>query len=99
MRGTAATTRATTTNDGDDWQLGANVGLPLGGDGFFNLSAEIAANDQTVRNPTRPSALEFAAAFPDLAAGLPHYPGPVQQWGTGPSESFKSVINAGDRSR
>ena len=82
-------------NDGDDWQLGANVGLPLGGDGFFNVSAEIAANDQTVRNPTRPSALEFAEEFPDLAPGLPHYPGPVQQWGTGPSESFKSVINAG----
>jgi iron complex outermembrane recepter protein len=83
------------SNDGDDWQLGANWGLPLGGDGFVNLSVELAANDQTVRNPTRPSALEFAEAFPDLAPGLPHYPGPVQQWGTGPSESFKAVINSG----
>ncbi|MGH8243876.1 MAG: TonB-dependent receptor plug domain-containing protein [Steroidobacteraceae bacterium] len=83
------------SNDGDDWQVGANWGLPLGGDGFVNLSLELAANDQTVRNPTRPSALEFAEAFPDLAPGLPHYPGPVQQWGTGPSESVKAVINSG----
>lgn len=82
-------------SDGEDWQVGANWGLPLGGSGFINLSAEIAANGQTVRNPTRPSALEFAVAFPNLAEGLPHYPGPVQEWGTGPSESFKSVINAG----
>ena len=82
-------------SDGEDWQLGANWGLPLGGSGFINLSAEIAENAQTVRNPTRPSALEFAVAFPELAEGLPHFPGPVQEWGTGPSESFKSVINAG----
>jgi iron complex outermembrane recepter protein len=83
------------SNDGDDWQIGANWGLPLGPDGFVNLSLELAANDQTVRNPTRPSALEFAEVFPDLAEGLPHYPGPVQQWGTGPSESVKAVINSG----
>jgi iron complex outermembrane receptor protein len=83
------------SNDGDDWQVSANVGLPLGGQGFVNLSLELAENEQTVRNPTRPSALEFAEAFPDLAPGLPHYPGPVQEWGTGPSESVKAVINAG----
>ena len=82
-------------SDGEDWQFGANIGLPLGESGFFNLSAEVAENGQTVRNPTRPSALEFAVAFPDLAEGLPHYPGPVQEWGTGPSESFKAVINSG----
>ncbi|MGH8224406.1 MAG: TonB-dependent receptor plug domain-containing protein [Woeseiaceae bacterium] len=83
------------SNDGDDWQMAANVGLPLGGQGFVNLSLELAKNKQTVRNPTRPSALEFAEAFPDLAEGLPHFPGPVQQWGTGPSESVKAVINSG----
>jgi iron complex outermembrane receptor protein len=83
------------SNDGDDWQVSANWGLPLGGQGFVNLSLELAANDQTVRNPTRPSALEFAVVYPDLAEGLPHYPGPVQEWGTGPSESVKAVINSG----
>ncbi|MGH8251787.1 MAG: TonB-dependent receptor plug domain-containing protein [Steroidobacteraceae bacterium] len=81
-------------DDGDDWQMSANVGLPLGADGFVNLSLELANNKQTVRNPTRPSTLEFAEAFPDLAEGLPHFPGPVQQWGTGPSESVKAVINS-----
>ena len=83
------------SNDGDDWQMSANVGLPLGGEGFVNLSLEFAENEQTVRNPTRPSALEFAQAFPALASGLPHYPGPVQEWGTGPSKSYKAVINSG----
>jgi iron complex outermembrane receptor protein len=83
------------SSDGDDWQMSANVGLPLGGQGFVNLSLEFAENEQTVRNPTRPSALEFAEAFPALAAGLPHYPGPVQEWGTGPSKSYKAVINSG----
>ena len=83
------------SDDGDDWQMAANWGLPLGGDGFVNLSLELSANDQTVRNPTRPSALEFAEEFPELAEGLPHFPGPVQQWGTGPSEGFKAVINSG----
>ncbi len=83
------------SNDGDDWQVAANWGLPLGGQGFVNLSLELAGNDQTVRNPTRPSALEFAVEFPSLAEGLPHFPGPVQEWGTGPSESVKAVINSG----
>jgi iron complex outermembrane receptor protein len=83
------------SNDGDDWQMSANVGLPLGAQGFVNLSLEFSENDQTVRNPTRPSALEFAQAFPTLAPGLPHYPGPVQEWGTGPSKGYKAVINSG----
>jgi iron complex outermembrane receptor protein len=83
------------SNDGDDWQMSANVGLPLGGEGFVNLSLEFSENEQTVRNPTRPSALEFAQVFPALASGLPHYPGPVQEWGTGPSKGYKAVINSG----
>jgi iron complex outermembrane receptor protein len=81
--------------DGDDWQASANVGLPLGPQGFINLSLEFSDNEQTVRNPTRPSALEFAQVFPALAPGLPHYPGPVQEWGTGPSSGYKAVINSG----
>src|ERR1700752_1407297 len=82
-------------NDGTDRQAAANIGLPLGGQGFLNLSAEWSKYDQTVRNPTRPSALAFAENFPNLAAQLPHYPGPVQQWGTPPSDDFKAVANAG----
>jgi iron complex outermembrane receptor protein len=82
-------------NDGTDRQVAANIGLPLGGQGFLNLSAEWAKYDQTVRNPTRPSALAFAETFPNLAPDLPHYPGPVQQWGTPPSDAFKAFANAG----
>ena len=82
-------------NDGTDRQVAANVGLPLGGQGFLNLSAEWSKYDQTVRNPTRPSALAFAENFPSLAPQLPHYPGPVQQWGTPPSDDFKAVANGG----
>jgi iron complex outermembrane recepter protein len=83
------------SRDGWDRQVAANVGLPLGSQGFVNLSAEWAKNDQTVRNATRPSALAFAATYPNLAPQLPHYPGPVQQWGTPPSESVKLLLNAG----
>jgi iron complex outermembrane recepter protein len=83
------------SRDGTDRQVAGNIGLPLGGQGFVNLSAEWSKYDQTVRNATRPSALAFAAAFPSLASQLPHYPGPVQQWGTPPSDGFKAIVNSG----
>jgi len=83
------------SRDGWDRTVAANLGLPLGGQGFLNLSAEWAKNDQTVRNVTRPSALAFAATYPNLASQLPHYPGPVQQWGTPPSDAVKAVVNGG----
>src|SRR5712664_2936513 len=82
-------------SDGGDGQIAANIGLPLGSQGFVNLSAEWSRNQQTVRNPTRPSALAFAATYPNLAPQLPHYPGPVQQWGTPPSDSVKTFLNSG----
>jgi iron complex outermembrane receptor protein len=82
-------------NDGGDGLLAANVGLPLGSQGFVNLSAEWAKSEQTVRSPTRPSALAFAETFPALAPQLPNYPGPVQQWGTPPSDSVKTFLNSG----
>src|SRR5882757_3406972 len=83
------------SSDGGDGYLAANVGLPLGSQGFVNISAEWARNQQTVRNPTRPSALAFAETYPSLAPQLPHYPGPVQQWGTPPSDSVKVLLNSG----
>jgi iron complex outermembrane recepter protein len=85
------------SRDGTDRQVAGNIGLPLGGQGFFNVSAEWSKYDQTVRNATRPSALAFAAdpRYSSLAPQLPHYPGPVQQWGTPPSDGFKAVVNSG----
>jgi iron complex outermembrane receptor protein len=85
------------SRDGTDRQIAGNIGLPLGGQGFFNVSLEWSKYDQTVRNATRPSALAFAAAFPSLAPQLPHYPGPVQQWGTPPSDGVKALVNSGIR--
>src|SRR6202035_3691983 len=51
------------SHDGWDRTVAANLGLPLGNQGFFNVSAEFAKNDQTVRNVTRPSALAFAENY------------------------------------
>jgi iron complex outermembrane receptor protein len=81
--------------DGGDGQLAANIGLPLGSQGFANFSVEWERNQQTVRNPTRPSALAFAQTYPNLASQLPHYPGPVQEWGTPPSDAVKTFLNTG----
>jgi len=83
------------SRDGDDGQVAANIGLPLGGQGFVNLSVEWDRNQQTNRGVTRPSALAFAEDFPNLAPELPHYPGPVQQWGTPPVDAVKAVLNGG----
>jgi iron complex outermembrane recepter protein len=83
------------SSDGGDGELALNVGLPLGSQGFVNFSAEWAKYEQTVRNPTRPSALAFAQTFPNLAPELPHYPGPVQQWGTPPQDAVKTFLNSG----
>ena len=83
------------SRDGTDRQIAGNIGLPLGGQGFVNLSIEWSKYDQTVRNATRPTALAFAAAFPSLAPQLPHYPGPVQQWGTPPQDGVKAMVNSG----
>ena len=81
--------------DGADRQVAFNWGMPLGNNGgFANLSAEWASNDQTVRNATRPSAIAFAETYPDLASQLPHYPGPVQEFGTPPAESIKVFLNS-----
>jgi len=83
------------SHDGDDKQIAANVGLPLGGQGFVNISLEWAKNGQTVRNAQRPGAFLFGLDVPSLASQMPHYPGPVQQWGTGPSDGVKALVNAG----
>lgn len=80
--------------DGGDRQIAFNWGLPLGNGGFANFSAEWASNEQTVRNATRPSAIAFAETYPELASQLPHYPGPVQEFGTPPSESIKVFLNS-----
>jgi iron complex outermembrane receptor protein len=80
--------------NGRSYQIAGNVGFKLGSRGFVNLSGEYTNDGQTIRNVTRPIAVAFAAANPTLAPQLPNFPGPVQIYGTSPSNAYKFVINS-----
>ena len=80
--------------DGKSYQLAGNAGFKLGDRGFINLSGEYAKDGQTSRGATRPIAVEFARLNPTLASQLPNFPGPVQIWGSSPSEGYKLVLNS-----
>jgi len=79
--------------DGDAAQVAAYLGLALGESGFVSLAAEYNDDGGTFRNETRPAAVLFADAHPDMADQLPNYPDPVQLFGTSPAEGWKSVVN------
>lgn len=79
--------------DGRSYQIAGNAGF-AGGWGFINLTGEYYDDGQTSRGATRPSAFNFANNFPALASQLPNYPGPVQIWGSSPTDGYKGVINA-----
>jgi iron complex outermembrane receptor protein len=81
--------------DGQSIQVAGNVGFKLADRGFVNFSGEFTNDRQTSRGVTRPIALEFARLNPSLASQLPNFPGPVQIWGSSPSESYKLVLNSG----
>ena len=80
--------------DGESYQIAGYAGLKNDW-GFINLTGEYIDEAQTSRGRTRPSAANFAAAFPALAPQLPNFPLPVQIWGSSPHHGFKSVVNAG----
>jgi len=80
--------------DGRSYQIAGNAGL-AGDWGFINVTGEYYDDAQTSRGVTRPSAANFALNFPALASQLPNYPGPVQIWGSSPTDGYKGVINAG----
>ena len=44
---------STYEGDGDNYQVSGNIGLPLGSDGFLNLSAEYGETDDTIRSSPR----------------------------------------------
>lgn len=68
--------------DGDNVKLASNVGLPLGPNGFFNISAEYTQNDPTNRGVQDPRA---PAAKTDLA----------MNWGSPDAEATRVFINSG----
>ncbi|OYU71764.1 MAG: TonB-dependent receptor [Alphaproteobacteria bacterium PA2] len=84
-----------TNSDGESYQIAASGGLRLGETGFIRVSGEYNNDAQTSRGETRPIAAAFAAENPTLASKLPHYPLPVQIWGTSPSEGYKFIVNSG----
>ena len=61
--------------DGESYTVSGNIGLPLGRDGFANLSAEYGASNPTSRSVQR----DDAAAL--IAAGNTHVRDPAQIWG------------------
>lgn len=73
---------STYEGDGDNAKFAANVGLPLGPNGFFNISAEYSQGDPTNRGVQDPRA---PAAKKDLA----------MNWGDPDSEATRVFINSG----
>jgi len=53
---------STYEGDGDNMRIGANMGFPLGDDGFLNVSAEFAESDGTFRSVQRDDAAALIAA-------------------------------------
>ncbi len=62
--------------DGDAFSVAGNIGLPLGENGFLNLSAELGESDPTDRSVQR----DDAAAL--VAAGNTAVRDPAQIWGS-----------------
>jgi len=78
--------------DGKDYQLTANIGLPLGSTGFFNLSGEYIKSDETNRGIQSPVALAIFKVRPDLKGVIPN---PDRVSGNPTEESYKLFFNAG----
>ena len=73
---------STYEGDGDNMKMAANVGLPLGPSGFFNISAEYTQSDPTNRGVQDPRA---PAAKTDLA----------MNWGSPDAEATRVFVNSG----
>jgi iron complex outermembrane recepter protein len=81
--------------DGESKQFSAAFGLKVGDVGFINVAGEYFDDNGTSRGVTRANAALFAQAHPDLASQLPNYPGPVQIWGSSPTDGYKLMLNTG----
>ena len=80
----------TEDSDEDMTTVAANVGLPLTGSGFANLSIELAESAQTVRSVQH----QDATALIDL--GIPNVAVPAKPWGSAEvNSSIKTIANFG----
>lgn len=81
---------STYEGDGDNYQIAANIGLPITDAGFLNLSMEYGESDATVRSVQR----DDAAAL--IAAGNTDVADPAQIWGQpNINDDFKFFANFG----
>jgi iron complex outermembrane receptor protein len=79
-------------SDGERLSVSGNIGLPLGPDGFANLSAEYSESEITSRGHPRPD----AAAFGEIVGNdLIPLGGLGQRWGDPDVEALKFAVNAG----
>ncbi|PHR92275.1 MAG: TonB-dependent receptor [Robiginitomaculum sp.] len=91
---------STYAGDGDNYRVSGNIGLPLGPDGFINISAEYGETDGTVRSVIRGDvAALIAAGNTDVADFLTinSYTDEVPQYWGQPdiTDDIKLFINAG----
>jgi iron complex outermembrane receptor protein len=81
-----------TEGDGERFKVDGNIGLPLGQDGFLNLSGEYTSSDITSRGQARPDA---AAVAEIVGKDVTPYNGLGQRWGDPDVEAWKFFANAG----
>ena len=78
-------------------QVAGNIGLPIGGRGFVNLSAEYSENDGLSRGIQRDDAQALIdAGVPGVGSDTPFDDAPfVQTWGRAQGENVRLFFNAG----
>ena len=81
-----------TEGDGERFTVDGNIGLPLGSNGFLNLTAEYSTSDITSRGQARPDAAEVASI---VGKDVTPYDGLGQRWGDPDVEVWKFFANAG----
>lgn len=74
--------------DGEDYNVQANLGLPLTAEGFFNISGEYSRSMPTSRGGQRPDAQAL------INAGNTAVPVPAQRWGNVNIEAARMFFNA-----
>lgn len=87
--------------DGFNYNIAANLGLPLGDNGFFDVAVEYEKADRTTRSKQYCEAYfcvdTYAATHPAYAAGVKDLFGDevVQRWGRPDSEGVRAFANMG----
>lgn len=78
--------------DGENFRISGNLGLPLGPNGFFNVSAEYVNTNPTSRGSARPDAAAVAAV---VGAENVAFNGLGQRWGDPAIDGFRLFFNSG----